>query len=61
MSYIAYADSEAENLRGSLLEDDIVHLRADLEQLGVDGWLDWAVQNRREANDYLRATEKQRA
>ncbi len=60
MSYVSYADNQAEELRASLSEDDITHLRADLDQLGVDGWLDWAEQNRREANDYLRATEKQR-
>jgi hypothetical protein len=59
-SYVANADNEAEELRDSLSEDDIEHLRADLEQLGVDAWLDWAEQNRDEANDYLRATPKQR-
>lgn len=59
-NYIAYADNEAEELRSSLSEDDIAHLRADLEQLGVAGWLEWAGRSRREANDYLRATPKQR-
>jgi hypothetical protein len=60
-SYAANADYHAEELRDSLSQDDIEHLRADLEQLGVDGWLDWAEKARHEANDYLRATEKQRA
>src|ERR1039458_8922241 len=59
-SYVANADNEAEELRDSLSEDDIEHLRADLEQLGFDAWLDWAEKNRDEANDYLRATPKQR-
>lgn len=60
-SYASNADHHAEELRESLSVDDIEHLRADLEQLAADGWLDWAEQNRDEANDYLRATEKQRA
>src|SRR5437899_1175999 len=61
MSYVSNADNHAEELRASLSEDDIAQLRADLEQLGVDGWLDWAEKNRNEANSYLGATEKQRA
>lgn len=59
-SYSANADHLAEELLGSLSEDDIEHLRMDLEQLGVEGWIVWAEKAQHEANDYLRATEKQR-
>lgn len=61
MSYIAFADNEAEELRTGLSEDDVARLRADLEALGVSGWFAWVAENQREATDYLRATEKQRA
>lgn len=60
MSYASQAGNHAEELRESLSPDDEEHLREDLDELGIEGWLAWADKARDEANDYLRATVKQR-
>jgi hypothetical protein len=60
MNYVTYASQQADELQEMFSQEDIEQLHADLEQLGPDGWLNWAEENRHEANIYLKATAIQR-
>ena len=60
MSYAGNSSHHAEELRESLTEDDVSALRADIEALGIDAWLDWCDANENEALSYLSAAPKAR-
>ncbi|MBI2512500.1 MAG: hypothetical protein HYV96_11005 [Opitutae bacterium] len=59
-SYLAQAGWHAGELLEFFGQDDIEALRADLLNLGVDGWREWEIEHREEANGFLRATRAQR-
>ena len=61
MNDATHAQFQKEELEAELSECDEECLRRDLNKLGLLGWLDWACENQHEANDYLQATQKQRA